>query len=166
VALCVIAMTAGVAQACAPAPTPNIPGVPVPMPDVATLERYLETAGVPHDFIGEADVAWFEVGGRFYDLPMGPEVRPEMLYVHTYEDAEAARTELSRMSPSAGAVTLRDGTKMRIEWLGSAHVFVSGPLVVVHVGNSAEVYDALTEALGPQAAGVGRPIAPPVKGGG
>jgi len=159
-----VALGIAAAQSCAPAPTPAIPGVQWEVPGADYLEASLRHEGLPLELLGSSEVAWFENVGRFYEIPIEEGQIPEMLYVHEYTNSAAARDELSRMAPDGQRIMLRDGTDMRIEWLGPPHVYTSGPLIVVHVGNSTVIADALEKYLGQQVAGVAPAIPLPTKG--
>lgn len=150
---------------CASAPTPPLPGSSIQLSDADTLADYLVESGVNLEFIGEADYDWFEEPGRVYELRTESEGPPGILYIHTYDDEQALREELARIDPEGNRVTLADGTRMRVEWLGSPHIYADGRLLVVYVGRSKPVADVLAQALGPQVAGDSIVAVPEVKGG-
>lgn len=77
--------------------------------------------------------------------------------VWEYEDATAAETEAAGISPDGFALrTLAQGTQriIAIEWVGPPHFYKTGKLVVLYVGESEVVIDALESVLGPQFAGL------------
>jgi|GEM_PF-6792384 hypothetical protein len=162
VSLGIYALLAG---GCAPAPTPPLPGSSILLSDADALADFLAQSGVNLGFIGEAEYDWFEEPGRVYEVRTEPEGPPDILYIHTYEDEQALHEELARIDPEGNRVTLADGRRMRVEWLGSPHIYADGQLLVVYVGRSKQVADVLAQALGPQVAGASIVAVPDIKGG-
>jgi hypothetical protein len=164
VSLATIALLGVAAVACAPAPTPPLPGASLPVSDTATLVARLQDAGVPVRLLGQAEFDWFEQRGSAYEIWLDPEKRPENLYVHEYPTEQTMREELARLDRAGNRIRLADGTDMRIEWLGTPHVHAQGRLLAVYVGDSSEVAEALMDAMGPQVAGAAVPVAPDLSG--
>ena len=86
--------------------------------------------------------------GRIYDLGGG-----ETLELHAYPDAAAAAQMAAGVAPDGGSVTDAAGERIAVVWMGTPHVFRSGPLIAVYVGNTPATLGAMVEALGPPFAG-------------
>ena len=135
---------------CAPAPTPPMPGQHVGFATTEALATYLTEAGLRLADLGEASYAWFDAPGHTYEI--GSEGL-EVLFVHEYPDAAAARAAARRISPDARRVISTEGTEILVEWLGEPHAFLSGPLLVVYVGTNVDTLRILGDALGSPFAG-------------
>jgi len=152
--------------ACAPAPSPPPPvalatstvrvitpqvgqAQPLGIADVAGLEAHLEASGVPLDYDQDTQLEYFTAPVRVYHIGGGT----DSLMAMTYESPAAALDAAARLAPDARSVVGLDGERIRIEWLGMPHVFVSGPLLVIYIGDDLAVRTALSTALGPQVAG-------------
>ena len=76
------------------------------------------------------------------------EVNGERVEVIDYGDAAALEDEADRISPDGSSV----GTTMMM-WVGPPHFFWTESLIVLYVGESPTVIDALAKVMGPQFAG-------------
>lgn len=70
------------------------------------------------------------------------------LQVYEYPSSAAAASDAAKISPSGTSV----GTAM-VNWMQRPHVFRRDNLIVIYIGNSAKVRQALAAELGPQIAG-------------
>ena len=84
----------------------------------------------------------FSVDGRIL------EVNGERVQVMDYGDAAALEAEANRISPDGSSV----GTTM-VMWVGSPHFFRTETAIVLYVGESPTVIEALPKVMGPQFAG-------------
>ena len=84
----------------------------------------------------------FQVDGRVL------EVNGERVLVMDYGDAVALEAEAAGISPDGSSV----GTHM-VTWVGSPHFFRTETAIVLYVGESHTVIEALTKVIGPQFAG-------------
>ena len=76
------------------------------------------------------------------------EVNGERVLVMDYGDADALDVEAAGISPDGSSV----GTHM-VMWVGPPHFFRTETAIVLYVGESPTVIEALTSELGPQFAG-------------
>ena len=84
----------------------------------------------------------FQVDGRVL------EVNGERVLVMDYGDAAALEDEAAGISPDGSSV----GTHM-VTWVGAPHFFRTDTAIVLYVGESPTVIEALTKVMGPQFAG-------------
>ena len=84
----------------------------------------------------------FQVDGRVL------EVNGERVLVMDYGDAAALEAEAAGISPDGSSV----GTHM-VTWVGAHHFFRTDTAIVLYVGESPTVIEALTKVMGPQFAG-------------
>jgi len=84
-------------------------------------------------------------------------VNGEQVQVMEYRDAAALEAEAAGISPSGSSVAThgQDGlTKVSmVTWVAAPHFFKSETVIVLYVGESSKVIEALTSVLGPQFAG-------------
>lgn len=85
---------------------------------------------------------FFTVSGRTLN------VKDEQIQVFEYRAAKTAESESSQVSGDGSPV----GTTM-INWIAPPHFYKSGRLIVLYVGENADVIKALENALGKQFAG-------------
>ena len=85
---------------------------------------------------------FFSVDGRVL------EVNGERVQVMEYGDAAALEAEAAGISPDGSSV----GTHM-LMWVGPPHFFRTETAIVLYVGESPTVIEALTKVMGPQFAG-------------
>jgi hypothetical protein len=136
----------------APAPTvgPTLAAASLPVTDFAGLEAHLAARGVAAKFEVEQDLGYLGTPGRIYDLGGG-----ETLEVHTYPDALAAAQMAAGVAPDGASVTDANGERIAVVWMGTPHVFRSGPLIAVYVGNTPATLGTMVEAMGQPFAGGG-----------
>lgn len=72
----------------------------------------------------------------------------QSVFAWEFPSASAAEAEASRISPDGHAIGM-----VQVSWTGPPHFHRSSVLVVLYVGQTRSVQDALTELLGPQIAG-------------
>ena len=84
----------------------------------------------------------FQVDGRVL------EVNGERVLVMDYGDAAALEAEAAGISPDGSSV----GTHM-VTWVGPPHFFRTETAIVLYVGESPTLIEALTKMMGPQFAG-------------
>lgn len=72
----------------------------------------------------------------------------EDVQVFEYVGEDEAKNEAMQVSADGSSV----GTTM-VSWIDTPHFYQSGKIIVLYVGNTAEVIEILLEALGPQFAG-------------
>ena len=88
----------------------------------------------------------FSVDGRVL------EVNGERVLVMDYGDADALDAEAAGISHDGSSVATHGKASM-ILWAASPHFFRSETAIVLYVGDSPDVIEALTSVLGPQFAG-------------
>ncbi len=126
---------------CGGQPTPIVShGEPVT--GYVSLIDSLRAAGATVEPAGEVSQPFFSVKGQVITVNGGD------VQVFEYADAAVADAEAALVSPDGGSV----GTSM-MSWVAAPHFFKTGKLIVLYVGDSADVTDALEAALGPQFAG-------------
>ena len=126
-------------------------GIPKP-PDTEPLpteEEHEEGVGPLGKFDGDVKLTGevvsediFSVDGRVL------EVNGKRVLVMDYGDAASLEAAAAAISPDGSSV----GTHM-LTWVGSPHFFRTETAIVLYVGESPTVIEALTEAIGPQFAG-------------
>ena len=80
------------------------------------------------------------------------EVNGERVLVMDYGDAAALEDEAAGVSPTGSSVATHGKASM-ILWVAPPHFFRTGTAIVLYVGESPTVIEALTSVLGPQFAG-------------
>lgn len=75
-------------------------------------------------------------------------VGDEQVQVLEYPDEATAQTEADAISPDGSSI----GTSM-VTWIGTPHFYRSGKLLVLYVGDNADLLAALEAILGAQIAG-------------
>ena len=146
-----------------PTENPQDPGVPAGLTPLAPTDdvEYLDdqvvragpgtvllidpllAAGAEVNLTGEVvSEGIFSADGRVL------EVNGERVLVMDYGDAADLEDEVAGISPDGSSV----GTHM-VTWVGSPHFFRTETAIVLYVGESPTVIEALTSVLGPQFAG-------------
>ncbi len=121
---------------------------PAPPEDKASAMDYvglidnLREAGATVAPAGEMTQPFFSVNGRVIAVNDGD------VQVFEYEDADTADAQAALVSPDGSSV----GTTS-ILWVAPPHFYKAGRLVVLYVGESDIVIEALETVLGPQFAG-------------
>ena len=90
----------------------------------------------------EVKQPFFSVGGRIILVDGEP------VQVMEYRDAAALEADAGHISPDGSST----GTTM-VTWIALPHFFRSDTAIVLYVGDSPKVIEALTAVLGPQFAG-------------
>ena len=88
----------------------------------------------------------FSVDGRVL------EVNGKRVLVMDYGDAAALEAEAAGISPEGSSVATH-GKASIILWAGPPHFFRTETAIVLYVGETPKVIEALTEVMGPQFAG-------------
>lgn len=110
--------------------------------DLPGLISALQRAGATVEKGDEVHQPFFSVEGRIL------RVNGEDVQVFPYRDEASAQREASLVSADGGTI----GTTA-VAWMGPPHFYRKGLLIVLYVGNTASVKDALQSVLGPQFAG-------------
>lgn len=118
---------------------PTSPQSSTAVEDTNGLIDTLRAEGVRVESGGTLSQAFFSVVGRVITVN-GADVQ-----VFEYPDAAAARTEASLISADGGSV----GTTM-VTWVATPHFYTKGRLIVLYVGDDADMRGILEFALGPQ----------------
>lgn len=110
--------------------------------DYASVLDHLRAAGLSAEPGEEVEQPFLAVTGRMI------QVRGGDVQVFSYSDPAAAAAQAARISADGATV----GTA-NIHWIGPPHFYRHGVILVVYVGDDAQVLRALESALGPQFAG-------------
>ncbi|MFQ5950778.1 MAG: hypothetical protein ACE5KH_01675 [Candidatus Geothermarchaeales archaeon] len=110
--------------------------------DYVSLIDSLRAAGAAVEPAGEVTQPFFSVKGQVTTVNGGN------VNVFEYESTAVADGEAALVSPDGGSV----GTTMMM-WIDRPHFYKAGRLIVLYVGDSPTVTDALEAVLGPQFAG-------------
>jgi hypothetical protein len=110
--------------------------------DYDSLMAALRSAGAEVEPGEELSQAFFSVTGNFI------KVNGQDIQVFEYEDAEAMKADASQVDPEGGSI----GTTM-VTWVSTPHFYKTGKIIVLYVGDEADVLGLLEGALGPQFAG-------------
>ena len=113
-----------------------------PVSDYVSLIDNLRAADATVNPAGEVSQPFFSVTGQVI------EVNGEDVQVFEYSDEAAAEAEANLVSPDGSAI----GTSM-VSWIAPPHFYQAGKLIVLYVGESEDVMDALENVLGLQFAG-------------
>lgn len=109
---------------------------------IAELVKKLRAGGATVEMKGE------KIEQPFFSPPgQNLNVNGETAQVFEYENAAAADTEAAQIKPDGTTETTL------ITWVAPPHFFKSGNLIVLYVGEKADVIKALENALGRQFAG-------------
>lgn len=122
-----------------------------PVTDFVSLVDSLRAAGATVEPAGEVSQPFFSVEGQVIT------VNGEGVQVFEYDDAASADAKAALVSPDGISVgTTEEGVLIQdtmITWIATPHFYQAGQLIVLYVGDSTAVIDALEEVLGPQFAG-------------
>lgn len=113
-----------------------------PVEDYVSLIDSLRAAGAEVEPVGPMSQVFLSVEGQII------QVNDEDVQVYEYPDEAAADADAAQIPP--------DGASFRtvmVTWIAPPHFFHTGRLIVLYVGNDAEVLTALEAVLGPQFAG-------------
>jgi hypothetical protein len=116
--------------------------IPGEVDDYASLVNALSAAGLTIEPGDQITQDFFSVPGQVI------RVNGEDVQVFEYADEAAAGQEAATISPDGGSV----GTTM-VTWVATPHFYQSGRLIVLYLGDNAEILGALEAALGTQIAG-------------
>lgn len=150
VLIALLVLTAcGVAQlgATGKSQDPSPPASPIvshPRGEVSNLVGLvdaLRAKGLTVEPAGPVSQPFFDVEGTRLQVD-GTEVQ-----VFEFADAAAAQATIAQLGPDGNPPT------MIIDWVGPPHFYQAGRIVVLYVGEEAQVIQALTEIVGRQVAG-------------
>jgi hypothetical protein len=113
-----------------------------PVSDYVSLIDNLRAANATVNPAGEVSQPFFSVKGQVI------EVNGEDVQVFEYIDKAAAEAEARLVSPDGSSI----GTSM-VSWIAPPHFYQAGRIIVLYVGESGSVMDALKSVLSPQFAG-------------
>lgn len=156
-------------EACQPAPLPPLDAsmeataeamrsaIPTPteaprgLNSAEALEDFLDEAGIRWTFNAETVLTYLPGTARIYEIGDGT----DSLQLTEYPTAEETDVAAGLFTPDAIFVEDLEnpGSRIRVEWLGSPHVFRSERLLAVYIGDDAKILEALERAIGPQFAG-------------
>ena len=114
---------------------------------IAQLINDLRTSGATVERAGKISQPFFSVEGQL--LKIGG----EYVQVFAFAKAAEAAAEAARVSPD-GTSFKTDETAWMVTWIGPPHFFKKDRLIVLYVGGSVFVVDALERVLGSQFAGI------------
>jgi hypothetical protein len=117
--------------------------------DYASLVDNLDKAGATVEPAGEVTQPFFSVQGRVITVNGGD------VQVFEYENAATAETEASYTTDGIHFAIKEDSITraLVVDWVAPPHFYKAGKLIVLYVGDSESVIDALDGALGSQFAG-------------
>lgn len=110
--------------------------------DLDTFVRALRARGLKVESAGEVSQPFFTPAGRAFT------VAGENVQVFRYPSVRAAEAEAKQVNAEGTSV----GTSSAM-WVGPPHFYRKGRLIVLYLGENADVLKALTSVLGPQFAG-------------
>ncbi len=156
---CVVALLGLVLSACAgapsPAPTPpeSVIGTPAPTnptvaanADVVALVDYLKQRGITARDPEESRAAYlYPVPGVAYKLDGG------WLFVHPFPSPQAAEARARQLPPEL--------TPSVVDWVDKPHFYRCKSTLVLYLGTSTQILQALAEFCGAQFAGSAPPVA-------
>jgi len=108
----------------------------------------LEAVGVEPESPQPEPPGVLEVKSTVYDVPGG------VLHVFNFPDEQAAKAAVARIEPDGYTIQNTAGINQSVDWAAPPHWYRQGNQIVVYVGTSSKVTDALEEAAGRQFAGV------------
>lgn len=112
------------------------------MTDYASVLDHLRAAGVGAEPGEDVDQPFLAVKGKMI------RVRGGDVQVFQYRDTAATDAQAALISPDGATV----GTT-KLQWVGPPHFYKQGNLLVLYVGDDAQVLQALESVLGRQFAG-------------
>jgi hypothetical protein len=86
----------------------------------------------------------------FAVAPQIIKVNGEDVQVFEFEAEADAEAAAASISGAGSIITMPDGSVIQVDWMSAPHWFQSGRLVVLYVGNTADILDALAAVLGPE----------------
>jgi hypothetical protein len=110
--------------------------------DYASVLDHLRAAGVGAEPGEDVDQPFLAVKGKMI------QVRGGDVQVFQYRDTTATDAQAALISPDGATV----GTT-KLQWVGPPHFYKHGKLLVLYVGDNAQVLQALESVLGRQFAG-------------
>ncbi len=113
---------------------------------VGDLIMDLRSTGADVERSGNVSQPFFSVEGHLLT------VNAETVQVFAYATVDEANAEAAGISPD-GSSFHREGSATIVTWIGPPHFFRRDALLVLYVGVSSEVVEALEEVLGSQFAG-------------
>jgi hypothetical protein len=113
-----------------------------PVSDYVSLIDNLRAADATVNPAGEVSQPFFSVKGQVI------KVNGEDVQVFEYIDKAAAEAEAKLVSPDGSSI----GTSM-VSWIAPPHFYRAGRIIVLYVGESGSVLDALESVLDSQFAG-------------
>lgn len=113
---------------------------------VEDLIMDLRSTGADVERSGNVSQPFFSVEGRLLT------VNGETVQVFAYATLDEANAEAAGISPD-GSSFQSEGSATMVTWIGPPHFFKRDALLVLYVGVSSEVVEALEEVLGSQFAG-------------
>ncbi len=128
-----------------PTPEPTAPPIVShggPVKDYISLVDNLRAAGAIVAPAGEVTQPFFSVKGLIINVNGGD------VQVFEYTDVAAAEAETALVSSDGSSI----GTSM-VNWVAPPHFYKVGKLIVLYVGESEAVIDALESVVGSQFAG-------------
>lgn len=134
-------LVATVAGACG-APEPDALAPAGPVEDYAGLVASLQAQGATVEPVGDLTQPFFSVDGRVL------RVNGHDVQVFDYPNAGAAASEAAQVLSDGSVI----GTTM-VDWVAPPHFYRSGKLLVIYVGEDAEILNSLEQILGEQFAG-------------
>lgn len=106
------------------------------------LIEALHSQGVDAKVGDSVEQAFFSVTGNFINL------NEESVQVFEYESVEAMERDAARVDPDGGSI----GTTM-VTWVATPHFYKKGHIIVLYIGDNAEILKMFESILGPQFAG-------------
>ena len=113
-----------------------------PISGHASLVDNLRALGASVEPADDIEQVFFSVIGHII------RVNGEDVQVFEYADRAAANSDAALIAPDAGSI----GTSM-ISWVATPHVYKSGRLIVLYIGDNRDITALLQNVLGPQFAG-------------
>jgi len=110
--------------------------------DLVSLVDNLRALGASVEPADDIEQVFFSVIGHII------RVNGEDVQVFEYADRAAANSAAALIAPDAGSI----GTSM-ISWVATPHVYKSGRLIVLYIGDNRDITALLQNVLGPQFAG-------------
>jgi hypothetical protein len=107
----------------------------------------LRGSGHAVEILSDVEQPFLQVKGTRVQVSGGSLAAPAELQLFQYESPAAARSDVGRLDRQGNP----PGT--RINWIAPPHVFQSGRLVALYVGDDATVVQTLSRLLGPALVG-------------
>ncbi len=110
--------------------------------DYDGLLQALRQSGLSAQPAGQVSQPFFSVPSRLIAIDA------DQVQVLEYPDERSAQADIGRISPDGSTVG-----NSHVDWVAPPHFYRTGRLLVLYVGNRAEIKAALERLLGPQFAG-------------